>query len=142
MNERYMQKAVDEAAANSTPYGAVLTNKAGQMIIVANRVRKTNDSTQHAEIVALQKMAEDASFSRECLTIYSTGEPCPMCAGALVWAGIEQVYWGLSINELATFGHQIEVSSQSIFNASWREIKNEGGVLHKACVTLFEAIKK
>lgn len=142
MEEAYMQQALKAAAANKTPFGAVLVNANGYMLTAANQVDATRDVTQHAEIVVLQKMAQEEAFSRKGLRLYSTGEPCPMCASALVWAGIQEVYWGLSIAELANFGNQINVSSNHIFEASWLPIKSRGNVLKSACLTLIQSLKK
>jgi tRNA(Arg) A34 adenosine deaminase TadA len=142
MDVTYMQKAIQIAEQNSTPFGACLVNLKGQELLAANHVSSTKDSTQHAEIVALQKMAQDKSFSRKGLSIYSTGEPCPMCASALVWAGVQEIYWGLSIAELAQFGNQINVSSNRIFEASWLPIKSQGNILKSTCLTLIQSLKK
>jgi tRNA(Arg) A34 adenosine deaminase TadA len=61
-----------------------------------------------------------------------------MCAGGIVFAGVDEVVFGLSIPEVARYLPQIHLSSQSIFDASWRRIPTTGGVLNEECRALFE----
>jgi len=76
------------------PFGAVVS-KDGKIVSEAyNRVVLTNDPTAHAEILAIRQAA---SFLKshdlgEC-TLYSSCEPCPMCLGAIYWAGIKKVVY-------------------------------------------------
>ena len=76
------------------PFGAVVS-KNGKIISEAiNSVVLTNDPTAHAEILAIRQAA---SFLKshdlgEC-TLYSSCEPCPMCLGAIYWAGIKKVVY-------------------------------------------------
>jgi tRNA(Arg) A34 adenosine deaminase TadA len=80
--------------AGGGPFGAVIT-KDGKIIAKAyNKVILTNDPTAHAEVnvirqAAAKLMTHDLS---EC-TLYSSCEPCPMCLGAIYWAGIKKVVY-------------------------------------------------
>ncbi len=62
-----------------------------------NQTELLNDPTAHAEMIAITAAAETIGYARltRCL-VYVTKEPCPMCAGALVWARPEYILWGLS----------------------------------------------
>jgi tRNA(Arg) A34 adenosine deaminase TadA len=76
------------------PFGAVVS-KEGKIISEAyNRVVLTNDPTAHAEILAIRQAASFLKSHElgEC-TLYSSCEPCPMCLGAIYWAGIKKVVY-------------------------------------------------
>jgi len=98
-DEYFMKQAYREALkafdADEVPIGAIIV--AGEGIIAKgfNQTEMLNDTTAHAEILALT-----AAFSQmgskileEC-TLYVTIEPCAMCAGALKWARIGKIVYG------------------------------------------------
>ena len=76
------------------PFGAVIS-KDGKIISEAyNNVVLTNDPTAHAEILAIRKAsALLKSHNLEDCTLYTSCEPCPMCLGAIYWAGIKKVVY-------------------------------------------------
>lgn len=82
----------------NTPFGAVLADEEGNILLEQQNVEITeNKCTGHAET----QLAERAShmYSKEFLakcTLYSTAEPCVMCAGAIYWAGIGRVVYGMA----------------------------------------------
>jgi len=83
-------------AADEVPVGAVVV-RAGEVVASAsNRVRSDLDPTAHAEILALRAAAARVGFVRltDCV-VYSTLEPCFMCAGALVHARVQRVVWAV-----------------------------------------------
>jgi tRNA(Arg) A34 adenosine deaminase TadA len=86
------------------PFGAVLVDAAGQVLLRAeNSVVKGKDVTGHAE-TNLVRLAS-AQIAPEILatcTMYASTEPCAMCAGAIHWAGIGRLVYGLS--EEALYG--------------------------------------
>ena len=96
-----MEYALVEAQAaaerNSVPVGAVIT--LGDTIIAraGNEVWKNNDPTAHAEMQAITAAMQAAGgkYLNEC-TLYVTVEPCVMCAGALAWAQIGRIVYGVS----------------------------------------------
>jgi guanine deaminase len=76
------------------PFGAIVS-KDGKIISEAyNRVVLTHDPTAHAEILAIRQAASFLKSHElgEC-TLYSSCEPCPMCLGAIYWAGIKKVVY-------------------------------------------------
>jgi guanine deaminase len=91
---RAVEIAVNGMKNGGGPFGAVVS-KDGKIISEAiNRVVLINDPTAHAEILAIRQAA---SFLKshdlgEC-TLYSSCEPCPMCLGAIYWAGIKKVVY-------------------------------------------------
>ncbi len=98
-DEYFMQQAIMEAQkandADEVPIGAVIVMQNKIIARGYNQVEKLNDSTAHAEIIALtsafnylgSKYLPDA-------TIYVTIEPCAMCCGALYWSKIARLVFG------------------------------------------------
>ncbi|MEX2587724.1 MAG: tRNA adenosine(34) deaminase TadA [Actinomycetota bacterium] len=98
-DEQYMHTALGEARRalehGDVPIGAVAV-LGGRIVASAHNARElTGDPTAHAEILALRDAAGEAGTWRlEGVTLYSTVEPCPMCAGALVAARIRRLVYG------------------------------------------------
>ncbi len=75
------------------PFSAMIIEKStGRSLLSVNRVTSTRDPTAHAEVEAIRKAAKKGFNLPDC-RIISSGEPCPMCAAALAWAGIKEVYY-------------------------------------------------
>ena len=95
-----LQLAIDASAAAAAigdgPFGATLVSADGrEQLVVANNVNSAADFSGHAEMVALRHAQE--LWGRAGLrgaTLYASGEPCAMCAGALFWAGVKRVVFG------------------------------------------------
>jgi tRNA(Arg) A34 adenosine deaminase TadA len=84
------------------PFGAVLVDEQGQVLLRAeNTVLTQRDLTGHAEtnLVRLASAQVDPATLRGC-TLYASTEPCAMCAGAMHWAGIGRLVYGLSASAL------------------------------------------
>ena len=63
-----------------------------------NRVLKNKDATCHGEMEAIRNASKNLStFDLSSCVLYTTGEPCPMCLAACLWANIEKIYFGCSI---------------------------------------------
>ena len=86
------QKAFDEG---EIPVGAVMAH-GGEIIARAHNLREqTGDPTAHAEVLAIREAAKVMGGRRlSACTLYVTLEPCPMCAGAMVMACLNQCYFG------------------------------------------------
>ena len=81
--------------AGEVPIGAVVTQGGKVIATGENRNRRDNDSTAHAEMVAIR--AACAALGQQRLTgcdLWVTLEPCPMCAGAIAHARIARLYYG------------------------------------------------
>ncbi len=95
-----MRVALEEARAafdaDEVPIGCVLV-RAGEVIARAhNRTRTDCDPTAHAEMRAIRDAARRLGYQRlEGCTLYSTVEPCFMCAGALIHARVTRVVWAV-----------------------------------------------
>lgn len=84
------------------PFGALLASTAGEVLLTAgNTVTTSRDVTGHAEInlVRLASPIFDGSALAGC-TLYSSTEPCAMCAGAIYWSGIGRVVYALAEADL------------------------------------------
>lgn len=138
-NEHFMRIALEAAKKGDAPYGAIIV-KDNQVVTVAhNTVRQDSDPSAHAEINAIRKLtASLKNTSLEGYTIYTTGEPCPMCATACVWTGISQIVYGASIKDLIEIKQsQIDISCEEIIAKSFKNITVTRGVLRKECMELF-----
>ena len=109
MDSIYMKSAIAEAekayAEGETPVGAVIV-KDGEIIASAhNMTERLNDSTAHAELLAIQA-AEKATGDRRLTgcALYVTMEPCPMCAGAALNSRIEEIVFGAWDPEMGSCG--------------------------------------
>ena len=82
-----------QANKKGYPFSAMIIEKStGRSIVAVNKVIAANDPTAHAEIEAIRK-AGKRGFNLEDCTIICSGEPCPMCAAAIAWAGMKEVYY-------------------------------------------------
>ena len=101
MEIKFMQRALElvqqAAAEDEVPIGAVIVNpENGEIIAEAyNQSEHVLDSTAHAEISAIQKACQALGQNRlRGLDLYVTLEPCTMCAAAISFARIANVYFG------------------------------------------------
>lgn len=96
---RYTFDIALRARANGNhPFGALLAGPNGQILLEAeNSVVTDSDITGHAEtnLIRLASKAYEPQFLATC-TLYTSTEPCPMCAGAIFWGNIRRVVFGLS----------------------------------------------
>lgn len=113
--DKYMKLAIDEAKkgiSNSEggPFGAVIV-KDGKVIGQGhNQVVKNNDPTCHGEMMAIRDACKNiSSFDLAGSTIYTTGYPCPMCMGAILWANINKVYYGCNTTDTEEIGFRDKV---------------------------------
>jgi tRNA(Arg) A34 adenosine deaminase TadA len=93
----------EEAAARGDyPFGAVLVDAAGEVVTTAGNTMVTaRDTTAHAEINVLRAASARLELDdfASC-TLYVSAEPCAMCAGAIYWANVRRVVYGIGTEEL------------------------------------------
>lgn len=87
------------------PFGAVITHRGKVIAQDYNRVVLMKDPTAHAEILVIRKASQILKTHNlsDC-TLYSSCEPCPMCIGAIYWAGIKRVFYASGRHEAAAAG--------------------------------------
>ena len=110
MNDPFMTLAVEEArkgihAHHGGPFGAVIV-KDGKVVGKGhNEVLKQGDPTCHGEIMAIHEACRTlGTHDLSGCAIYTTGEPCPMCLGAILWANIDRVYYGCNVLDTEEIG--------------------------------------
>ncbi|MEH6684060.1 MAG: nucleoside deaminase [Qipengyuania sp.] len=111
--QRALALAAQSAAAGEVPVGAVVT-RGGEVVAEAhNAPRETRDPTAHAEVLAIRRAAE--ALGEERLTdceLWVTLEPCAMCAGAIVHARIDKLYYAASDPKGGAVEHGARVFDQ------------------------------
>lgn len=105
-----MKIAIREAyrgisAGHGGPFGAVIVRDGAVIAKGHNEVLLRADATCHGEVMAIRRASKKlGTHNLEGCEIYTTGEPCPMCLGAIMWAGIDKVYYGCNIEDTALIG--------------------------------------
>lgn len=113
------------------PFGALLVRDNTILLTAENTVVTDNDVTCHAEtnLVRLAQRHYDADFLSGCI-LYTSTEPCAMCAGAIYWSGIGQIVYGCSEAKLGEFnGGALNVSCHDVLAHSKRRIEIIGPVI-------------
>ena len=136
----YMQCAIELAKSNpAAPFAAVLVNQR-KGAIVAKGVNQTSaNPLMHGEIAAIEDYVRQGGDDWEGLTLYTTAEPCCMCQGAILWAGIRNVVFGASIVDLHRLGwRQIAIPAAEVAARSWEsDYLVQGGICADRCLELF-----
>lgn len=121
MDIKYMKLALKEASKayekTEVPIGAVIV-KDGKLVARAHNLRETKkQACAHAEILAIQKACKKLDAWRlDGCDMYVTLEPCPMCAGAILNARIENVYIGALEPRSGAVGSKINLLEDYMFN--------------------------
>lgn len=145
MNEldhaRYMRKAIALTAnVPDLPFGAVIVNRDSGEVVAEGWNRSAENPTWHGEIDAINRLvASTAEIDCSRLVLYTTAEPCPMCQGAILWAGIGAVVFGTSIPFLIRNGwKQIDIPADEVVRRSVKwQCDIIGGILEAECNELF-----
>jgi tRNA(adenine34) deaminase len=88
-DEHFMRMAIAEAARADLPFGTVIIRDGDVLSTGRNLGRTTNDPTAHGEMVAIRRfVAVRPAAELQGTTLYTSGEPCPMCMSAILWCGI------------------------------------------------------
>ena len=109
-HSRYMRIAIDLACSGigrkeGRPFGAVIVKGGDVLGSGSNRAILDGDPTSHAEIVAIREACRKVRSHRlDGSVLYSSCEPCPMCLGAMYWAGIKELYFGCSSQVAEQYG--------------------------------------
>lgn len=135
MQEKFMKIALKEAKKaydkEEIPVGAVIV-KDGKVVAKAHNLKELkNDTTKHAEILAIQKASKklDSWRLQDC-EMYVTLEPCSMCAGALIQSRIKKVYIGTMDYKTGACGSVLNLLNDYKFN---HYVEIETGILADDC---------
>ncbi|MGI9574473.1 nucleoside deaminase [Alloalcanivorax xenomutans] len=147
-HEHYIRQSflVAERALNDGchPFGALLVDADGEILLEQeNAFLPHHDMTGHAERVILTRASQSYSpdFLARC-TLYTSAEPCAMCAGAAYWAGIGRVVYGLSEKRLKaiTGNHPenptLDLPCRTVFAAGQRSVQVIGPLLEEEAAAL------
>jgi tRNA(adenine34) deaminase len=139
----YMSIALQEAqlsrAEGNKGYGAVVVWD-NQIIGQAHDTAVMGrDPSLHAEMNAIRQAVKARHDPDLCGAIlFSTCEPCPMCASLAVWANVTTVVYGISIQETADMGRsRIRISTNEIIAKSSCSVEVIGDILHDECKPLY-----
>jgi tRNA(Arg) A34 adenosine deaminase TadA len=140
-HEKFLRRSFAVArrahANGNHPFGSILVNAVGEVLIeVENGFMPDRDMTGHAERLLATRASRqfDANVLSGC-TLYTSAEPCAMCAGAIYWVGIGRVVYGLSERRLkAITGAHIEnptldLPCRTVFAAGQRQVEVIGPLL-------------
>src|SRR5262249_44235426 len=130
-DERFMRLALEEARRGDYPFGAVIVRH-GEVIAHGRNLGKTdNDPTAHGEMWAMRHCpAAHGRAALEGSTLYTSGEPCAMCMGAIIWCHVGRLVFAASVAQLATKINQIMIPSAEVAaKAPFSPITITGGVL-------------
>ncbi|MBF0760793.1 nucleoside deaminase [Dysgonomonas mossii] len=138
-DEYYMRQALNEARQafdkGEVPIGAIVVCK-GRIIARGHNLTETlNDVTAHAEMQAITAAANvlGGKYLTDCI-LYVTIEPCPMCAGGILWSQISKI----------VYGAKDEKKGYSVFSPSILHPKTEvvSGVMEDECASLMKEFFK
>lgn len=107
---KYMKMAIDQAKigirnGHGGPFGSVIVQDDKVIGLGHNMVLKNNDSTAHGEVTAIRDAEQKlGTYDLSGAEIYTTGEPCPMCLAACMWANLSKVYYGCTIADNERIG--------------------------------------
>ena len=102
---RVLDLAVEARQRGDHPFGALLAVDGETVLEAANRVVSDGDLTAHAEVVLVRALERSGQLEAvPSAVVYASCEPCPMCVGAMFWAGVRRVVFALSHGRLKELG--------------------------------------
>ena len=146
-NNSYMTEAINEAieginAGHGGPFGCVIV-KDGEIVGRGhNMVLANTDSTAHGEMIAIRNTEKNlGTYDLSGCELYTTGEPCPMCLYAILWANIDKIYYGCTIKDNSEIGFR---DAQFDKIAGGRKVLKEKLICidREACLELFRLYKE
>jgi tRNA(Arg) A34 adenosine deaminase TadA len=153
--KNFMELAIVEAKRagerGDYPIGAVITRVTGtQEVVIAsagNRVKTSGSSIKHVELETLKYVSSGYGRYLQDFVLYSTHEPCAMCAGACVWSRIGAVVYGVSQEDIAAYGRKhgteyykwraLLIPCRFVLKKGHHAVPVVGGFLRKECQELF-----
>jgi len=133
---RALAAARDAQARGEVPVGACVRLGEQLLAVAGNRTRTDCDPTAHAEIVALREAAR--AFGNYRLTdavVYSTIEPCAMCAGALIQARVKRLVYGALDERAGAVASHFHICASSSLN---HQVEVTSGVLEAECRAIMQ----
>ena len=146
--DKFMKIAQEAAEFGSKhneggPFGAVITDKQGNIIAKANNtVLKNNDPTEHAEMNAIREACKKlGTYDLSEYILYTSCEPCPMCLSAIIWANIKEVYYACTREDAGNIGFRDDVIYEYLEGKN-KELISLKQIDREECIELFDEYKK
>ena len=130
-------------AHGNRPFGALLVAGNGAVLAAAENSQLTDEQVlAHAEMNLLHRVTRElAPDVLASSTLYTSAEPCAMCAGAIFWSGVGGLVYGLSgdrLHEISGFNPQMLVASaREVLSKAGRRIEVVGPILESEAEALF-----
>jgi tRNA(Arg) A34 adenosine deaminase TadA len=153
-DEHFLRRSFEVARRSLThgnhPFGAILVDRDDNVLIESeNGYMPSQDSTAHAERLLASKACTTLSPEvRSTATLYSSAEPCAMCAGAVYWAGIGRLVYALSEHRLRdiTGNHPenptLNLPCREVFESGQRSTEVVGPLLEDEAAALHDGVWK
>jgi tRNA(Arg) A34 adenosine deaminase TadA len=138
--EEFMRLAIEEAKKTTGPkhFGAVIVKDNKVVSKAYTTVYEENDPIKHAEIIAISLAAKALKNKKlEGCVLYSTCEPCMMCTGAMLWAGIKELVYGMNRKDYLEYFEHSNHWHKGIEEIAPTEFKITSGVLRQECIKAF-----
>ena len=122
------------------PFGAsIVHTKSGELLLRAlNNVAREFDPSAHAEVRAIRLAAKRLKrLSLAGYTLYTTCEPCPMCMSTALWAGLDRVVYGATIEDANRHCIQIRIPATEVAARSDMKCAVDGPLQREQCYALF-----
>ena len=152
LDELFLRRSFEVARRSLThgnhPFGAILVDQGGNVLIeTENGYMPSRDGTAHAERLLATKACTTLSPAvLRGATLYSSAEPCAMCAGAIYWAGIGRLVYGLSEHRLrgVTGDHPenptLDLPCREVFESGQRPTEVIGPLLEEEAEALHHGV--
>ena len=139
-DEQWMRLALTAAreaqAIGEVPVGTCIVSENKLVAVCGNRTRTDCDPTAHAEIVALREAARKlGNYRLPAVDVYSTIEPCAMCAGALIQARVRRLIYGAADERAGAVTSRFRICDTDFLN---HRIEISAGVLEAECRALMQ----
>jgi tRNA(Arg) A34 adenosine deaminase TadA len=122
------------------PFGSsIVHTRSGELLLRAlNAVARELDPSSHAEVRAIRLATKKLkNVSLAGYTLYTTCEPCPMCMSTALWAGLDRVVYGATIEDANRHCRQIQVPATEVAERSDMRCIVDGPILREQCYALF-----
>ncbi|MBT3714395.1 MAG: nucleoside deaminase [Anaerolineae bacterium] len=141
VKESLLRRAIEIAQSarehGNHPFGALLADKAGNILLEAeNTVETDSDCTGHAETNLMRKSSKKYTPEElQNFTLYTSPEPCPMCSGAIFWGDVGHVVYALSEEGLYEITgetpYELALPCREVFSRGTHSVEVEGPLLEE-----------
>ena len=141
--ERHMSAAIEEAETSlregNHGFGAVIARGDDVVAREHDTEETESDPTAHAESKAIRKASAVLGKDLAGCVLVSTHEPCPMCAGAIVWSGLRRIAYGIGIPDAMAQGRRrLGLPCEQVFSRCGAAVEITKDVLRSRCALLYD----